>query len=331
MLMAVKDSFDWRPTASFTNLSYRAQLFAKIREFFAERQVLEVDTPLLAHTAALDVNIDAIAAACTRAGTSNLHTAYLQTSPEFCMKRLLAAGSGPIYQLGKAFRNEEQGRYHNPEFTLLEWYRPGFDHYTLMNEMDEFLQTVILTEKSTRVTYRNLFLEYLQLDPFTATLAELKHCAEQHAVHVFAAVESLHHDDWLDILLSHTIQPKLGLHNPVFVYDYPSSQAALAKVVQKDEIAIAERFEVYFKGVELANGYHELTDASEQLRRFQNEVKLREKLGKPHLSIDERLLSAITFGLPECAGVAVGVDRLLMLKLNAASIKEVLSFTFENA
>lgn len=321
----------WQPTASLENLRVRAQVLDQIRTFFKARSVLEVDTPLLGHCAALDPHLDPIPALYLAPGQKENKPLYLQTSPEFAMKRLLAAGSGPIYQLGKAFRNGETGRFHNPEFTVLEWYRPGFTHHALMDEIEELLFAILATEKSVRLSYTDLFLEKLELHPLKATLAELQNCALAHQITIpVAQANTLTTDDWLDILMTHKIEPELGFEVPIMVFDYPASKAALAKV--RNEIyPVAERFEVYVRGVELANGYHELTDALQQQVRFVEECEMRKKLGLRNIPIDNRLLMALKAGLPDCAGVALGVDRLLMLKLNCHSIDRVMPFTIDRA
>jgi lysyl-tRNA synthetase class 2 len=305
----------WRPSAPLENLTKRAHIFKQIRDFFLQRHVLEMETPLLANSTATDAPI---ASFMTTSGQ------YLQTSPEFFMKRLLAAGSGAIYQLGKAFRAGEQGHKHNSEFTLLEWYRPGFDHHALMHEVDELLQTILHTLPGKKLSYAETFQTYLQLDPHRCSLQELQHCAARNNLTIaHAAIER---DDWLDLLLTHLIEPQLGINQPLFIYDYPASQAALARIRKENDIAVGERFEVYVKGIELANGYHELLDANEQRQRFIADNDERKTLGYPQIRIDEYFLEALKHGMPACAGVALGVDRLVMLALNAASIADVISF-----
>lgn len=299
-------------------LQFRAQIIKKIRDFFAQREVLEVDTPLLCRTTATDPHIHSFEVKPI--------ARYLQTSPEFAMKRLLAAGSGAIYQICKAFRDDEYGRLHNPEFTLLEWYRPGINHHALMDEVDALLQTILQTPTAERCSYQALFYHYLQINPHSATLDDLQHCAAANQVYLQGS--SNHRDAWLQLLLSHCIEPKLGFTRPIFVYDFPASQAALARI-RAGNPAVAERFEVYIKGVELANGYHELTNASEQRQRFQNDLAQRALLSYAWIPLDENLLTALEQNFPECAGVALGVDRLIMLAAQAASLAEVMSFTWE--
>lgn len=327
------ESTDWQPTASLDALRARALLFQEIRSFFKERCVLEVETPLLCHAAIQDPHLHPIPALYLPFGTQNAETLYLQTSPEFAMKRLLAFGVGAMYQLCKAFRNGESGRLHNPEFTILEWYQPGYDHYQLMDEVELFLSCMIHSQKAERITYRNLFLKFLDLDPFQAEDAELQAFAEAREINIGSELQNtLTRDDWLNLLMTHCIEPSLGFEGPVMVYDFPASQAALAKINTNEQgFKIAERFEVYIEGMELANGYHELTDGLLQEQRFQEDARVRQTLDHPEIPIDIHLVSALNAGMPDCAGVALGVDRLLMLKQKSKDIKEVLAFTIDRA
>lgn len=250
------------------------------------------------------------------------------------MKRLLAAGSGCIYQIARVFRDGEAGRRHNPEFTLLEWYRVGFDHQRLMNEVAELVTTLLagrlaLAEPE-RLRYGALFQRHLNLNPHQASVAELRACAVQHGVPIPPGMPADETDPWLDLLLTHCIEPQLGLGRLTFVYDYPVSQAALARL-RPGAPPVGERFELYINGIELANGFHELGDAAEQRRRFEQENQARQTQGLPIMPLDERLLAALTAGLPDCAGVALGFDRLVMLAAGKASIREVMAFGIENA
>jgi elongation factor P--(R)-beta-lysine ligase len=312
----------WQPTASAAQLRGRARILAQIRAFFAERDVLEVDTPLLCRVTATDPPLHSIQVPLGKGDIG-----YLQTSPEFPMKRLLASGIGCIYSLGKAFRGDESGRYHNLEFTMLEWYRIGFDHHRLMDEMDALLQLILRTGKAIRVTYQDIFLEKLALDPFAASVDELKNIAISRKINAPDLGED--HDAWLQLLMSHIIEPQLGATDPHFIYDFPPSQAALAKIRHDANPVVGERFEVYHRGIELANGYHELTDAREQRRRFVADIEQRKKMHLAELPIDENLLAALAHGMPNCAGVALGVDRLVMLALDAKHINEVIAFPFD--
>lgn len=350
---------DWRPTASLIHLHLRATILAKIRTFFAERQVLEVETPLLSHATVTDVHLHSFKTDYTLQpllippyqGENNVSPPaqkknnlvppdkggkggsmlYLQTSPEFAMKRLLAAGSGPIYQITKAFRNEgELGRFHNPEFTMLEWYRPGFNHHDLMDEVDDFLQLILQTAPAERSSYAEAFAHYADLNPHTISLADLKNRTQQ-LIPELININQYDHTSCLHLILSHIIEPQFGQHNrPTFLYDFPVAQAALARI-RPDNPPVAERFEVYLAGIELANGFHELADAQEQRQRFINDLSHRQTMGYPTVPVDEHLLAALQHGLPNCAGIALGIDRLIMLAAKANTLAEVMSFSFENA
>lgn len=314
----------WRPTAPFSHLHMRARLLRHIRDYFAEQQVLEVETPALTAAGVSDPHIDSfkIPAQEMDGRAAGL---YLQTSPEYAMKRLLAAGSGPIYQIARVFRAGEAGRRHSPEFSLLEWYRPGFDHHQLMDEVEELLSRLLsLQSGAERITYRDVFRQYLDIDPLQATVAELRRCAEFNAISLQESVDD--RDIWLDLLFSHAIEPRLAERQArmLFVHDYPASQAALARI---DERGLAARFELYLDGVELANGYHELVDAGEQRRRFIQDNRRRRALGKVEMPADEYLLQALESGMPDCAGVALGLDRLVMCAAGVDSLKQVMSFT----
>lgn len=330
--MAVKDSSDWQPSAPLSALTLRAQLLARVRDFFGQRQVLEVETPLLGTAAATDPQIDSFVTRYTGPGAAQGQPLYLHTSPEFAMKRLLAAGSGAIFQICKVFRNGETGRLHNPEFTLLEWYRPGFDHHRLMDEVEALVRHALAPWREfgagERLAYREAFLRHAGIDPHAANSAQFAACATAHGVNPPAADLSV--DGWRDLLLTHLVEPHLGRQGPTFLYDYPASQAALARV-RPGAPALAERFELYIEGVELANGYHELGDARAQRARFEADLATRKAAGQNALPMDERLLAALSHGLPDCAGVALGVDRLLMLAVRARSLAEVLAFPLSRA
>jgi len=309
----------WQPTASFLHLKRRNQIIAAIRAFFAERDVWEVDTPLLNASTATDPHIGSLAVSVSN------KTFYLQTSPEFAMKRMLAAGSGSIYQISKAFRAEEQGRLHNIEFTMLEWYRVGFDHNQLMDEMDALLHLLLKSAPAERLGYREVFKTYLNIDPLLADSSALENCARQHGLNDIQSNNPDDIDFWRHLLMSHFIEPHLGKTRPTFIVDFPASQAALAKIRDSNP-PVAERFEVYVHGIELANGYHELNDAAEQEKRFLADNQRRQALKLPQIPPDEYLLAALTHGFPNCAGVALGIDRLVMLAVEAKAIKEVISF-----
>jgi len=317
----------WQPTASVKNLLTRAKLLAEIRRFFTDRGLLEVETPVLSEFGVTDVHLATFSTEFISPFGEQSKTLWLSTSPEYHMKRLLAAGSGPIFQIGKVFRNEEAGNRHNPEFTMLEWYRPHFDMYRLINEVDDLLQQILECPPAESMSYQFAFQQYVGLDPLSADLSELVEKAEKHQL---MGAENESRDTLLQFLFSTVVEPQIGQEAPVVVYHFPASQAALAQISSED-LRVAERFEFYYKGLELANGFHELSDAREQLRRFQQDNLQREKMGLPVRAIDMRLLAALQAGIPNCSGVALGVDRLLMIAMGTESIKEVISFAIDNA
>ncbi len=300
---------EWRPSADIMALGRRAQLLSEIRQFFAARGVLEVDTPLLASAPVTDPNIEAITA----------------QSPSG-MKRLLAAGSGPIYQICKAFRRGERGRRHNPEFTMLEWYRPGMSLDALI---DEVVAVITLASGSADVallTYQKVFELHCHLNPHTASLAELKVCARRH---LDLGFDSDDRDLWLQLLMSSVVEPALDPAQISIVYDFPETQAALAKIaVNGDGHPVARRFEAFFAGMELANGYDELRDANELVRRIGDDHRRRGLSGQDLPPIDRYLLKAMPC-LPECTGVAIGFDRLVMIACKAERIDQVIAFPLE--
>lgn len=308
----------WHPTASIESLKLRARIIQGVRAFFDARDVLEVETPLLARFGVTDPFLE------------NFETQYLgsprylQTSPEYHMKRLLCAGSPSIFQLSKAFRHEASGAQHNPEFTMLEWYRLGFDYRTLMDEVSGLIEHVLEVKQVRHVSYQALFQSSLSLCPFEASIEALKQCAFDHNIDVCGEFSSK--DQWLSLLLTHVVEPTLG-QGLCFVYDFPASQAALARI----EKGVAKRFECYLNGVELANGFEELTDPAVQCTRFNEDNRLRLAEGLKEKEKDNYLLASLTQGLPACSGVALGLDRLLMLALDKKNISEVISFSTENA
>lgn len=320
---------NWQPTASIEQLRQRAALIATIRQFFAERQVMEVDTPAMSHATVTDIHLHTFQTEFVGPGYADGSKLFFMTSPEFHMKRLLAAGSGCIYQINKAFRNEENGRYHNPEFTMLEWYRVGFDHHQLMDEMDELLQRVLKCGSAHRMTYQQAFLDVLGVCPLEGSMSELKVVAGKLGLSDIADPED-DRDTLLQLLFSIGVESKIGQDAPAFVYDFPASQAALAKINPQDS-RVADRFEVYFKGIELANGFHELDNPKEQLTRFEQDNAKRLEMGLKPQPIDYHLIAALEAGLPDCAGVALGVDRLIMLALGCDHIDQVTAFPFPSA
>jgi lysyl-tRNA synthetase class 2 len=255
---------------------------------------------------------------------------WLQTSPEFGMKRLVASGATAIYQIGKAFRQSETGEMHNPEFTMLEWYRVGDNLESGMALLGELVEEMLGQPKTKRVTYRQVFSQHVGVDPFSCAVSDLKSIALQHGIEIEMPCEASARDDWLNLILSRLIEPKLGFEGGVIIYDWPASQAALA-VIREEEVPVAERFEMYVHGVELANGYHELLDPDELARRNSVVNQERVKDGQPLLPEDSRLLHAMRSGLPACAGVAMGVDRLVMLALGLKKIKDVIAFPIGRA
>lgn len=302
----------WQPTASLSTLKKRAELYATIRHFFAQRQILEVDTPLLAAAGVTDPYVENLTVEITQ---SDEQTLYLQTSPEYAIKRLLAAGIGDCYQLGKVFREEYEGRQHRREFTMLEWYRIGWSTEQLQQEVLELLCTCGLnTSGCKKKSYREWFIDALELDPIAVSDAELHHAIR------FTNIDSpLTRDEMLDLLMHHRIEPVLAQYDIAIIDDFPASRAALAKL-DPDNPTLAQRFEIYCRGVELANGYQELTDPTILHQRWQRDTALRQQQGKPERPVDHQLLAAMQSGLPECAGVALGVDRLLMQWLNISDI-----------
>lgn len=327
-------AYHWRPSADLSVLRLRAELLAQIRAFFAARGVLEVETPALSAAAITDPHLASFKTCYSGPGSQHGRPLYLHTSPEFAMKRLLAAGSGCIYQIARVFRDGEAGSRHNPEFTLLEWYRVGFDHHRLMDEVAELVGMLLagrltLAEPE-RLSYRQIFQHHLNLDPHRATVADLAACAETRNISIPTGMPLDDPDPWLDLLLTHCVEPRLGSGRLTFVHDYPASQAALARL-RPDDPPVGERFELYINGIELANGFHELGDAVEQRRRFAQENAARRAAGLPVMPVDEHLLAALEFGLPDCAGVALGFDRLVMLATRKTSLAEVLAFPLDRA
>ncbi|PCI51987.1 MAG: elongation factor P lysine(34) lysyltransferase [Gammaproteobacteria bacterium] len=318
----------WQPTLTWEYAQKRAQVLQKMRQFFNERNVVEVETPALSQGTITDVHLEAITCRYNFLGDSSTEhgtNLYLQTSPEFHMKRLLASGYGCIFQIAKAFRHEEAGRFHNPEFTLLEWYRLGFDHFTLMEEVGELLKVVLSCKEPTQTTYQNLFLAHLRLDPLIATREQLLTVIKQHdKLSEWLTVEQ-DNDILLQFIFSELIEPHIGNESPCFVYNFPCSQASLAKICCEDS-RVAQRFECYYQGVELVNGFNELTDVDIQLKRFQEDNNKRENLFIQTKSVEVNFIAALSQGLPQCSGVALGVDRLIMLALQADHIEQVISF-----
>ena len=324
---------NWQSNLNWQLAKQRAEYIQQIRNFFFERNIVEVETPLLSNGTITDIHLEAFKCQYLYLNDSGGNAStelYLQTSPEFAMKRLLASGYGSIFQLCKAFRHEEHGRFHNPEFSILEWYRVGFDQNQLMAEVDSLLQTILACNKATYISYQQAFIEHLNIDPLTISLAQLKFVmAKQGIIGDWIEAEQ-DVDILLQVLFSQCIEKKIGVNSPCFVYDYPKSQAALAKGSNSDP-RVAERFECYYQGIELANGYHELTDAIELKQRFEADNRKRVEMKRSVKPIDENFMQAMLSGLPQCSGVALGLDRLLMLALKASDIKSTMAFDITKA
>ena len=323
---------DWQPSCSLELIQLRAQTLQKIRQFFSGRQVLEVETPLLCSAIGTDPHLDFFTTEYDWSPTQR--TLFLQTSPEFAMKRLLAAGSGSIYQICKAFRNGESGRFHNPEFTLLEWYRVGYNLPQLMDEVAELIAELFVgihaLQPAQRVSYQSLFQKYSDLNPLVFSYQD--YCEYAQSGRLTDAITVCGHDHalWLDFIFSHSIQPHLGHNALCMVYGYPSCLPSLARVNGHNAL-VTERVELFINGVELGNGYHELSDAQEQGRRFDKEIAVRQSAERPAVIKDERLLAALEAGLPDCSGIAIGLDRILMLLSSSSAIDDVLAFSISRA
>jgi lysyl-tRNA synthetase class 2 len=316
----------WRPTATLNALQRRAAMLAAAREFFAGRGVLEVETPILSSAAVSDPQIESLA---TRVAGMAARS-YLCTSPEYAMKRLLAAGSGDIYQICKVFRDAERGRWHNPEFTLIEWYRLGHDDAALMTEVEALVGCLLAPrrlEPAERLSYSAALQRHAGVDAHAASDGDLAESARRHGVVCDAELDR---DAKLDLLMGLVVGPRLGLDRPCFICDYPASQASLARL-KPGLPPVAARFELYLNGVELANGFHELVNAGEQRARFGQDLALRRARGQTESPLDEHLLAALAAGMPDCAGVALGFDRLVAIALGAAQLADAMAFTIDNA
>lgn len=318
------------PTCSIEALKARAQLYRTIREFFAQRNVMEVETPIVSQAGVTDVHLASVQV--QRHIEGRMQQQYLQTSPEFAMKRLLAAGSGPIYQICKVFRDDEHGRKHNSEFTMLEWYRPGLDLRELMHETAALLN-VCLAHRFDEIrplvlSYKHAFQDRLDINPLQATLAQLKQTAQRVGLTLDLGDDRL---AYMDLLFSHFVEPSLGFDTPIFLTDFPPEMASLAKVrLDEDGEEVAARFEVYIEGLELANAYDELLDASVLRARFEADNQERDKLGLQVMPLDENLLAALAH-MPECSGIALGIDRLLMMATQKLNIEQVIAFPASRA
>ncbi|MDH2997765.1 elongation factor P--(R)-beta-lysine ligase [Pasteurellaceae bacterium LFhippo2] len=321
------ERYEWRPSITIQNLLKRAKMMAEIRRFFTERGVLEVETPAMSEFSVTDVHLSTFNTQFLSPFESKAKTLHLITSPEYHMKRLLAYGSGPIFQICRVFRNEEAGKRHNPEFTMLEWYRPHFDMYRLINEVDDLLQQMLDCEPAESFSYQFVFQTYVGLDPLSATQEQLVAKSREHG---FPCEDDENRDTLLQFLFSEIVEANIGKERPTAVYHFPASQASLAQLSTEDH-RVAERFEFYYKGLELANGFHELSDAKEQICRFEQDNQQRVEMGLPEQQLDYRFIEALRAGIPNCSGVALGVDRLLMIALKADRIDDVMAFGVERA
>ena len=318
-------SVHYQPTCDLTALKARAKMYAQIRQFFAERDVLEVETPVLSQAGVTDVHLASVQALRHVGGKQRTH--YLQTSPEFAMKRLLASGSGAIYQICKVFRDDEHGRKHNSEFTMLEWYRPELSLKDLMLELTDLLNVVLAQRfgevRPTIYSYKHAFMDRLDINPLQATLQQLKDAARRVGLNIDLGDDRL---AYIDLLFSHIVEPSLGFDTPVFLTDFPPEMASLAKVkTDEDGEQVAARFELYIEGLELANAYDELIDADVLRSRFETDNAEREKLGLHVMPLDEFLLAALP-NMTECSGIALGIDRLLMVVQSQMKLEKVITF-----
>ncbi|WP_407410410.1 EF-P lysine aminoacylase EpmA [Acinetobacter sp.] len=323
-------SLHYQPTCDLSALRARANMYAQIREFFAKREVLEVETPILSQAGVTDVYLASVQATRHVLGKAAMH--YLHTSPEFAMKRLLASGSGPIYQICKVFRDDEHGRKHNSEFTMLEWYRPGFTLKDLMFEVTDLLNVVLQQRfgevRPTILSYKHAFMDRLNLNPLQASTKELQDAARRVGLNLDLGDDRL---GYIDLLFSHMVEPSLGFDTPVFLTDFPPELASLAKTrTDEDGELVAARFELYIDGLELANAYDELMDATVLRSRFEADNQQRAKLGLSVMPIDKYLLAALP-NMPECSGIALGLDRLLMIATEKMRLSDVISFPADRA
>lgn len=321
----------WQPTCSIELIRLRAKLLHDIRSFFYAENILEVETPILCHATGTDPYIDFFS---THQSCVNQPTLYLQTSPEFAMKRLLAAQTGSIYQITKAFRKGESGRLHNPEFSLLEWYRVGYDLQQLMDDTEllisKFLPVKFFPEASERISYTDIFRHYTGLNALQFNVKEYREAAEKLGFPEAISLCENDHPAWLDFLFSHSVQAHLGKAGLCMIYNYPANLPSLAQLSPDNPLTVA-RVEVFIQGIELGNGYCELLDYQQQNSRFEQEILLRERKGTAKAHKDERFLAAMQSGLPKCSGIAIGLDRLLMIISQKNHIDKVLAFPIENA
>ncbi|NMP33592.1 elongation factor P--(R)-beta-lysine ligase [Thalassotalea sp. M1531] len=319
----------WQPSMDWEAAKKRAKLLSTIRRFFEERDVVEVETPLLSQATVTDVHLDAIQAKYSWSAEGEQQL-YLQTSPEFAMKRLLAAGYQSIYQISKAFRDEAQGRLHNPEFTMLEWYRIGFTMEMLMDEVQDLICLVLGISKTETLSYQASFIRYTQLDPLEVKIDDCLTFIRCHGKLEPWLEEVNDLDTLLQFIFCEFVEVNIGKEIPCFIHSFPASQASLAEICGNDS-RVALRFECYFKGVELVNGFYELTDSKQQKTRFEQDNSSRNAKGLPSREVDHRFIKALESGLPKCAGVALGIDRLIMLALEQNTIANIMTYTIDKA
>lgn len=323
----------WQPTADLALLRQRAEITQRLRGFFQQQGFWEVETPLLSRDTVVDIHLDPLPvtlAADPRRPEAG-PTYYLQTSPEFAMKRLLAAGAEAIFQIGKAFRQGESGPRHNVEFTMAEWYRAGDDYAAGMQLLSDLAEQMLDRGPAQRISYRQLFWENLGIDPHRCSMSELRGVAQSHHVSIPASYTEDDRDGMLELLLGELLEPNLGRERPVILYDYPGTQAALATIRLDDGDPVAERFELYVDGWELANGYHELRDVDSLRARNGQNNQRRVADGRPPLPEESHLMEAMRHGLPPSSGCALGLDRLIMLMTGATEISQVIPFPIHRA
>jgi len=315
----------WQSGVSPEMLGLRAGLLRQVRMFMQQRGILEVDTPILSRAAVTDPHLHSFVTHFHHPGGTGMQSLYLSPSPEFAMKRLLANGSGPIYQISHVFRDAECGRLHNPEFTLLEWYRPDFDEHKLMDEIDALLLELHIASAH-RQKYAEVFYQGTGLDPHRTDTQLLQQLAREQGLVDGREDRAI----LLDFLFNRLVAERLGHDRPVFIHDYPACQCALARL-STDCPPVARRFELFINGMEIANGFYELKDADEQRRRFADDNLRRRKTGMQEFPVDERFLQALDYGLPDCSGVAMGIDRLLMAREECEDIRQVIAFPVDSA
>ncbi|WP_367670461.1 elongation factor P--(R)-beta-lysine ligase [Sodalis-like secondary symbiont of Drepanosiphum platanoidis] len=317
----------WKPTSSIKNLINRAIFIKKIRKFFYKKKYLEVDTPILSKFTVTDAHIKSFKTVFKKLNIRK--KLYLITSPEYHMKRLIAANSGPIFQICHSFRNGEIGRLHQPEFTMLEWYNPKFGMQELIKESDELLKKIFSYKKIKKISYKNIYIKYLGIDPFKEKIKNLQKKSILLNIEK-KTVLSLNKNELLQLIFSIAIEPNIGKFQPVVVYHFPIEQSLLSKINKKNS-KVSNRFEIYFKGIEIANGFQELTNLSEHYKRFNNQNNIRKLLNISTKKIDKYFISALKYGLPSCSGISIGIDRLLMILTKMNNIKDIISFSIENS